>query len=273
MLQSNQITARFAENYTTYIGESFTFFADSSTKNSQQIATLNAVIAGTSNNIQKGSRVKTFIQDFISSLALRIVKFQRTQKTLIQKLSIDIVAPERLVYEMEQVSVLLQQRNRHLPHHINNIHNNLLHTFYNFTTLRCTITNNQLVIEYSLPIVESGTFNFYQLTAFPRRLNETLYEMLLPDITSLAINHENEKYFVVYENELQKCYRTATNQLLCQTAEALTSTKNTDSCAVQMLSASPLSANCNYKIANITNELWIQLKNPNTWLFLFPTTQ
>lgn len=46
-----------------------------------------------------------------------------------------------------------------------------------------------------------------------------------------------------------------------------------DDCEITLLTKDVVSKNCNIRVANISSETWIKLRQPNSWIYTLPTQQ
>lgn len=49
--------------------------------------------------------------------------------------------------------------------------------------------------------------------------------------------------------------------------------KDRDDCEITLLTKEIVSQHCNVRISNITSELWLKLRQPNSWIYVFPLRQ
>lgn len=97
--------------------------------------------------------------------------------------------------------------------------------------------------------------------------------MIIPQYDYIALDIEKDNYLPLKKEELDSCYKISPGELICKQTFPIMSTANTDVCEIKLLKLDIISEECNIRISNLTHEMWIQLHEPNTYIFTFPRKQ
>lgn len=82
-----------------------------------------------------------------------------------------------------------------------------------------------------------------------------------------------ENYLSFSNQDLENCEHIKERNLICTENSPAMNTKIMNNCEINFLRNVDNSQNCNIRIGNFTNEIWIRLRQQNTWLFVIPVEQ
>lgn len=266
-IEKGECIYRATSSYATYISYDCYHSNHYKGKVTNDVAIMQSILKGGTENAQKGSKIKAIVQHIVASLTLSTIQLQDRVNVLINHLPTRIFTVEMLRNEIVEIEHFLIQSNKRLPF---NISSSSTQFIYNFFTSKCLITDKQLYIVYSLPIVDNESFTLFHFTSFPRRLDGFLFQILFLDTLYLAVDFHKDKFLSIDKKELQRCNYTSQNNLLCGSFQAITSMDDSSSCAVDIIRGRKIDKKCNFNVANITQELWIELEETNSWLICFP---
>lgn len=218
--------------------------------------------------------LKTQIQDTLTFIILLLISFQEKQKRFLQALSIGtkggnspiIIPPEVLYAELEHIRTALASQPADLPIALTK---DILHLFYQIASHKSRLMNNQLIISMTIPLTEMGEYNLYKVTSFPHRLPNGLFHFIVPQHEYVAVSRFRQSYIPFTNQALTNCHTIYINSnqtvLTCMLlSPILDITVDRYECEVTLLTKDLISKNCNIRVANITSEVWIKLRQPNT---------
>lgn len=119
--------------------------------------------------------------------------------------------------------------------------------------------------------MQTQRFNLYHLTAYPRKVSDSIHQIFLPEIRYVAIDADTKTKFIHFDMVINTCKVNGLKKRSCKLTQPIQSLYNSASCSVHLLTNLQLPNSCNYRLANITQELWFELEEKNSWLFIFPT--
>lgn len=214
----------------------------------------------------------------ISEVILLIIQFQNKQKLLIEAISIGqdqpnnpILIPPRMFYnELKRIKSSISAKNLDLPLLLNR---NSLAMFYHISTAEARIVENQLIISFTLPLVNTEEFILYKSTSLPYKIKDNLFGYIIPNHDYVALDKFKVKYLPITHEELQDCLQLSEQDLVCRETFPVMFAKGTKVCEINLLRQDKDIGNCDVRISNITSEIWIHLKQPNTYIYTLPEKQ
>lgn len=182
--------------------------------------------------------------------------------------SFQLIPPRLFMSELERVSLLVARHGLLLPMPLNGGN---LAKFYQITTTEGRIVDNNLVVRFSIPLVENNKFTLYKATSAPHRntTNET-FSFIVPHNEYIGVDSFKEKFVTLTLDELKNCHRITNEHLVCKQSFAIMTANNHLGCEINLLRNTSMSGSCDYRTANLTEELWVQLQQPNTYLYTLP---
>ncbi|KAG4070722.1 hypothetical protein HA402_005581 [Bradysia odoriphaga] len=187
-----------------------------------------------------------------------------------------IIPPKTLLAELERIQAIISGRKVTLP--APPIEKNVP-LYYQIGTSRSRIIDDQLVVSFSIPLADTKEFYLYKVTSFPHKMNNGYYNFILPNHDFIAVDAHREKYIAFTNTEITNCneYHVHVNQtqLLCKQLTPIldVSVDSTTDCEITLLTKDMKSTNCDNRVANITTELWIKIREPNAYIYVFPHRQ
>ncbi len=260
-----------SHDQTTFIESSATNYAakvnNHSLETNDRIITMQRLINGASSNVGiESAKIKSILQDVCCASTLLLIQFQQ-----IIDLKMDNILPHKsLSNSLQQLHEQLSYNNEKLPFLIDN---DTIRKFYNLVDIQCSFSEEKIFVQYLLPIMQEQKFTIYHMTPAPRLIENNIFELIIPDVEYVALDAEKQKYMSINENYLATCKISTSNSRICKLTQAIQYTHNSGACSVRILTAQELSTTCDYRIANLTHELWVQLQELNSWLFVFPINQ
>lgn len=176
-----------------------------------------------------------------------------------------ILTPEQLIKNLQLIMQHIPKNTEFpIPLLIQNSHSLLklinLHVFH---------TNNKLVYVIEVPLVQNYIFKLYHLTPLPfspNKNNEFIY--IQPTSEYFAIDNNNQHYLIISNNDFKDC-KFNVKIYVCKQKQPVYLTHNNDNCESKLLqNLNHIPSNCEVRIIKISNNIFHQLKNSNSWLFL-----
>ncbi|XP_037932706.1 uncharacterized protein LOC119667485 [Teleopsis dalmanni] len=235
-----------------------------------QIKLIMSTINNVSNALDKSALYYTF-----TSLALQVLtlthNFQMQQQALIDaitdghhgKINPLLISTDQFRKELQNIRTHLSQ-NLQLP-----IEDDSILEYFRLIELKLFKTDTQVVFSLLLPLVDSETFELFQLTPIPAAINGSLV-IINPLTRFIGINLHKEQLYPM-NKELVGCHEVSNNIYLCYqqhpiyraNAEIgkcemdLFHNKDATSCQLQRLDQ---------------NTTWFQLHNSNQWIYGMSTS-
>lgn len=142
--------------------------------------------------------------------------------------------------------------------------------FYQIVSPSSGIIDNTLIIKFSIPLVSTKKYILYKGTSMPYRIKDNLFSYIVPHHEYVALDTFYEKYAAISEQEISNCFHVNITNLVCKQTFPILAAYKTKTCEINLLRSMNISDECNVRVANLTSELWIKLRRPNTYIFTFP---
>lgn len=218
---------------------------------------------------------KTKIQDMVAFITLLIISFQNKQKQFLQAIAIGekgannpiLIPPQMFMEELNKIRSAIIARDLDLPLEVNR---DSITTFYQLASPQVRIINNQLIISFSIPLVTMTDFNIYKITSVPNRIQGNYFNFVVPTYEYVALDKYKNNYITMSYDEMDNCYHIGGLKLVCKQTSPIMTSHNTEFCELKLLRNEGDLSDCNIRISNLTSEIWIKLRQPNTWIYTLP---
>lgn len=251
-----------------------------------QITSLNRSIIEIQNHrltLESIVRAKFQLQDLISFITLLLISFQNKQKNFLQAISSGtrdanspiIIPPQIFIGELDKIRTILSGKAIDLPFPLSR---DTLPLFYRIASPQARIINNQLIIMLTIPLIDTKEYHLYKVTSFPNLLFDNIYQFIIPNHEYVAIDEYREKFVSFTNQELTNCHNVQLKDqdslLTCMGLSPIMGIKmDRDDCEITLLTKDEVSKHCNVRLSNITSEVWIRLRQHNSWIYVLPTKQ
>lgn len=220
-------------------------------------------------------KLKTQILDMTSYVTLLILDYQNKQKSFLDAVTVgqkspnspSLIPPQMFLEELENIKKEVNARDLDFPLEPKT---ETLATFYLISTPEARIVQNQLIISFTLPLVTTIDYLLYKVTSLPYRIRGNLFGYVVPTHEFVALDAFKEKYVSIDADELDNCHHIGERKLACKQTTPIMTAHSTKNCEINMLRMSNSTEMCNERIANLTSELWIKLRQTNTYIYTFP---
>lgn len=147
--------------------------------------------------------------------------------------------------------------------------------FYQIASTRSRIVNDQLLVSMSIPLLGLKQYDLIKLTSVPHLLPNGLYNFIISKHEYVAMDAFRETYVSLSNKELENCHDlreiSVRDELICmQTSPVFDVSSSRDDCGITLLTKDYKPTNCDVRISNISQELWIKMRQPNTFFTVFP---
>lgn len=226
----------------------------------------------------KSVALKRNVQMMIDYVMLLLINFQNKQKHFIDIVSVGhksqnsplIIPPNTFLDELKQIEKDVENKNLYLPMKI--CRENLA-SFYQITTPEIGIINDQLLIAFTVPLVKKENYTLFKVNSLPVRWKENLYTYIIPTYEFIALDTYLENYLSFSTNDIENCHHAKEKDLVCKETSPIIQTKMMDNCEINFIKNINDTNSCNIRIGKFLNEIWIKLRQQNTWLFILPQKQ
>jgi hypothetical protein len=236
---------------------------------------LNSLAVTTTNTLRK-LEVMSAINEIGSKFLVVSDDLQTRQKHILNILirpetvsAMELLSPKIFLNEIQNIQKELGHE-KILPFYPTE--ENLL-AFYRISEVTVAKMDKHLIIQVSIPLVLTKTYEAFKVTPIPIHSNNNLYQIIDTDINFLAKNENN--YFEITQSDLEKCL-TNSDTTICQQTKPLQKFENDKSCVTSFFKLQNINKGikCETKIIEIDSQLWIQLVKENTYIFAVnePTT-
>jgi flagellar basal body-associated protein FliL len=218
---------------------------------------------------------KDKVQDLVSYVTLLIISFQAKQQQFLHTISVGeknannpiLIPPQLFTEELKKIKVAAGALKADLPMEITR---DTITMFYQMSTPRVRILNNQLIICFTIPLVSMEEFTLYKVTSYPNRIVDSYFNYIVPTFEYIALDKFKLHHVYLNNEEINNCHSVKGDRLVCKHTSPIMTSHNTKICEVKLLQNEPLSDECDVRIGNLTREVWIKLRQPNSWIYTFP---
>lgn len=226
------------------------------------------------NMISKGVNTSILgleMENAISTVILSLMRYQNTQRAILDML-LDVKhgIPNPSVINPLQLEHMLAIIRKNLPPDtilpISSTSNKLI-DLYRLSQTSTNKINNQILIEIKIPLPLSITFQIYKIIPLPTAINNS-FVYIKPTTEYLLVTLNRDKHYPIRAEDLNKCIILPRNLHLCKiTHPILNSNAKTNHCEMELLKHT-LEVPSSCKVNKLkTTTLWVQLSNPNKWLY------
>lgn len=207
--------------------------------------------------------------------SLMMAAFQKMQDTMWDsvvemhhgKIGASILPPERFKQQIEILKPYLPVR---LPCDDSTLG---IQKMYGLMNIRGRIAEDLIIIRVQIPLVEARRFHTYRTYSIPRMIQSRFMEIVISDEYFL-VSHDTAQYYSLGLGEFQQCKKLDDVQRLCRQRRPIRDAHPDSNLCTYELFASHgenLSKQCT-AVTSDESTRWIQLSNPNTWLYSFRGT-
>lgn len=178
-----------------------------------------------------------------------------------------IFDPHSLMEIMREISADLRGTMFPLP-----LMNSNLYKILSLGDLAAVYINNTLIFEITTPLITSEIFQIYKITSIPAEMSNSTYSYIMPVDEMLAVTENRGKY--MYTNRIQLELNGKIidkNHRLLKMSNPMYILHSRPSCETVCFIQGKIDDRlCRQQARLITEELWIQLEQPNTYVFILP---
>jgi len=178
------------------------------------------------------------------------------------QLNPQILKPNELLEQLRDIKANLPT-NLNLPIEIN---------FQNYFDLMKIIelnilyTNHLIIYSINIPLIENLDFQLYHIISLPVYINNNNFIFIQSTQDYLIVEKNKQYYSLMTQDQINKCINIKPG-IICDSNIPLAKS-NKPNCEFQMfLTQSNISNECEVKSVTIFKDIWLQLKNSNSWLY------
>lgn len=222
--------------------------------------------------------LKININELFNHITLAFIRFINNQKIYLNAISFgknninnpNIIPPKVFFTELTKIHSKITAMELDLPLPLEQ---ESLALFYKISKAESRLINNQLIISFTLPLVNTKKYILYKSTSLPYLVKDNLYSFIIPHHDYVALDKVKDKYIPITNQELEQCFRVSDVNLICLETFPIMSAIGTRICEINLLRMDKVSDECNIRVANLSAEVWIKLQQPNAYIFVFPMKQ
>ena len=201
-------------------------------------------------------------------VSLSVSSLRRIQDALLDvltdthhgKINPILISPEQLQAQLQTIKVNLPSSLK-LP-----ISTDEILKFYNVMSVEGRVTDSYIIFKLKLPLVASEAFELFKLTSVPWNHNGNFF-MIAPSWPYLILNLHQDQYQPLAEEELRRCISVEEDNHLCRQTHPLYKRGSPIlACELNLLNHDLSNSSCRVVPAGIGPH-WIQLHNPNHWIY------
>lgn len=227
------------------------------------------------NAAQVSNILSSKLNELVQYTSLLMISLREKQRYLFEAIttkskSFQLIPPRMFASELERISLTVSREGLLLPIPITG--ENLL-KFYQLTTTEGRLVDNSLVVRFSIPLVENKKFTLFKATSAPQRVNssDSAFKFIVPHSEFIAFDSFEDKFATLTIDEVKNCHRIHSKHLVCKQTFPIMAANNNFGCEINLLRNGNMSnSTCDIRIANFTDELWVQLQQPNTYMYAIP---
>lgn len=211
----------------------------------------------------------------MDNFILLLSRFHLKQKQFLDAVAItqknpsnpSLIPPKMLFNALNELQNALSNKKLELPIPLSR---KTLSQFYKIATPETAIIKNTIIITFSIPLLNSVEYTLYKTTSLPYRIKDNLFAYIIPNYEYVALDHKKRTYVAITEDEINKCFQAEGKSLICKQTFPILSALSTKTCEINILRMQNISSECEIRIANLTSEIWIRLRQPNKYIYVFP---
>lgn len=227
---------------------------------------------------QKILRLNNKLNSLIDTFILILMQFERKQAMFLEAIAAGqrspnspiLIPPELLRKELEDISSVVGKLELKLPLDITPEN---LALYYQISSPEARIVGNNLLVSFSIPLVSPKSYQLYKATSLPYYMDRGLFAFVVPKHEYFAVHTDKYEFIDINAQELEKCYKINSNYFICKQEFPLFSRFHSNACELNVLLESNKTEQCDTRVANMTNELWIKIEKFNSYIYTIPTTQ
>lgn len=226
------------------------------------------------NTAQVSNILSNKLNELVQYTSLLMISLREKQRYFFEAIttkskSLQLITPRMFASELERISVVVARQGLFLPMPVTG--ENLL-KFYQLTTTEGRLVDDILIVRFSIPLVENKRYTLYKATSAPRRDNASnvTFKFIVPHNEFIAFDSFEDKFATLTIDEVKNCHRIHSKHLMCKQTFPIIAANNNFGCEINLLRNGNMSSSCDIRTSNFTDELWVQLQQPNTYLYTIP---
>ncbi|XP_055308643.1 uncharacterized protein LOC129572658 [Sitodiplosis mosellana] len=275
----------FGKNQTTLFQETLTVL--NNTMQSQMVQ--HAALQNQFNDIERilnNVTISTTLTDKLTELmqytTFVISSFWKKQQYFFDTITtksrnFQLIPPKTFMNELERVHQTVKSQGLHLPLTLTPEN---LSKFYQMASTEGRIIDNHLVLRFSIPLVEPRNFVLYKVISVPRRNennatneNDETFSYVVSRNEYIALDAANEQFVTLSLDDVRNCHRIDGKNLICKQTFPIMAINNNLACEINLLRNTNNTSTCDFRPIKLTDEVWVKLQKPNTYLYTLPVVQ
>jgi hypothetical protein len=115
-----------------------------------------------------------------------------------------------------------------------------------------------------IPLVSNDEYKVFKPITLPIPYDDNSVVLIAPDVEYLALSNDNEKFFVLTENQWKAC-KEFKNHKLCKNSQPVHQRSKSDMCETSLLTnRQNTPKTCKIKLLSLDTSVWHSLTNTNS---------
>lgn len=126
----------------------------------------------------------------------------------------------------------------------------------------------KLVYIIKIPLITHLEFSIFKLFPLPSKAINNTFTFIQPSSEYIAINRNKQNYLPIRESVFQDCIEILTGKFLCPLTQPIL-LADENHCEIELYTQAVTdSRNCDIRVIDVAHNIWMQLQNANSWLFV-----
>lgn len=242
------------------------------------IVSINTFFTRSIEEQQKLLSMNNKLHSIMDLFILIMMQFERKQAMFLESIAAGqrspnspvLIPPEVLRKELNDISTIIAPLHLKLPLDVSPEN---LAIYYQISAPEARIVNDNLLVSFLIPLVNSKQFKLYKATSLPYHLEKGIFAFIVPKHEYFALDSDRYDFIDITAAELNNCYKIHTSSSICKQEFPIFSTFHSKACEINILIGRNLTEQCDTRVANMTNELWIKIQKYNAYIYTLPVTQ
>ena len=222
------------------------------------------------------SKVSLKLNEYISALGIVLSSFKLSQNSLLDIVALGqrgilhplVISPRKIISELLSKQHYLRELHFPLTLDIENIQ-----LLYRIAQTHVLFSHNRLSFVIRIPLLQPRMYDVLKISSVPIHLSKSTYQIIIPQTPYIVIDKEKQHYFYVNQLELSQ-FQYVSNMYLSQQEKPIYFSGSRSDCEInKLMLKSEENEICNNRLVNLTNSLFIQLAQANSWIYASSYTE
>lgn len=270
--ENEQHLLQLMKNQTTIVDSTVNIFKKEQIENAKQIQLLSSIVSKLEDETGKYENMKIFSSNALNAILI-MINFKGTQSILLDiLLSTHTGRIHPLILSVQQFKDELTKIHENIPKSLmipGERHHESILQLYKILSARARVTDNNIIIEISLPLLYNEEFKLYRVLPVPTEHNGN-FTSIIPSSEYLMVNLQVNHFYPLNKDEFSKCKMRPSEIIWCTLQHPLYTTGASVSvCEMNIIQHKQTMDSCTTK--DIPPRLyWIEMYQQNSWIYSTP---